>query len=541
MKTHDVFNQVPPLENHHLFETDIPLQEAVEKNQGNWALSQLESYGHQLGTQVWIDKGFQANQSPPVFHSHDRVGNRIDEVEFHPAYHELMTAGIGHQIHAFPWNHPRPGAHTVRMALFYLHSQNEAGSCCPLSMTFACVPTLQQAPSLARSWLPKILSEQYDPRSLPVSQKKGATIGMAMTEKQGGTDVRANSTQANQAGSDYELSGHKWFCSAPMSDAFLTLAQSQEGLSCFLVPRWRPDGSRNGFHIQRLKNKLGNRSNASSEVEFHQAFAQLVGEAGKGISTIIEMVSLTRYDCMIGSTALMRRAVAEVVQHIRHRKVMGKYLIDHPLMQNVVADMCLEVEAALCMTARVAKALDHTQHPEERLLLRLLLPIGKYWICKRGVHMMGEAMECLGGNGYVEASILPRLYREIPVNSIWEGSGNVQCLDVLRAISRNPESLEVLHLTLAKNRHLNKDYDQFLDKLWPILQIEHLTPYAARQLTEFLAKALQASFLLESGNPQIAEAYCTSRLTQSSLSCFGTLPAGIQTKAIIERALPHLD
>lgn len=533
MLTHTIFNQVPPLENINLYDTDLPLRELVERNAAEWASPMIQAYGAQLGSRVWIDKGFQANEYPPQFHSHDRNGYRIDEVAFHPAYHDLMKAGIGNQVHALAWNDSRKGAHTARLALFYLHSQNEAGSCCPLSMTFACIPSIQNNPKLAQTWLPKILSTEYDPRPLPIQKKSGATIGMAMTEKQGGTDVRANRTQAIQNGDSYEIIGHKWFCSAPMSDAFLTLAQTEEGLSCFLLPRWRPDGSRNAFHIQRLKNKLGNRSNASSEVEFHHAFGQLLGEKGKGIPTIIQMVSLTRYDCMIGSTALMRRALAEVIHHIQHRKVMGKYLIDQPLMQNVVADLCLEVEAALAMTGRAALALENQEH----LLLRLLLPIGKYWICKRGISMIGEAMECLGGNGYVEASILPRLYREIPVNSIWEGSGNVQCLDVLRAIHKQADILDVFFAELHSATGAHPQLDNLIAKLKKELVPGHMDPFSARFLTGQMAIAMQATQLFKAGLTDIGEAFCQARCESQGFA-FGALAQGISTKRMIQRAAP---
>ena len=536
--THQVFNQVPPLEGFSLVQHDLALREVVERNQAAWAMPGIQAYGELLGQKAWIQKGFQANRFSPELHTHDRMGNRMDAVEFHPAYHELMELAMQHRVHCLPWSDPRKGAHTARLALFYLHSQNEAGTCCPLSMTFASVPALQQTPTVTQSWLAKILTNIYDPSNRPIGQKEGATIGMAMTEKQGGTDVRANTTQARQSGNGYELIGHKWFCSAPMSDAFLTLAQTEAGLSCFLVPRWRPDGSKNTMHIQRLKDKLGNRSNASSEIEFHGARGELLGQAGRGISTIIQMVALTRYDCMIGSTALMRRGLTEVIHHIRHRKVMGKFLMDQPLMQNVVADLCLEVEGALAMTARAAAALDHPDREEEQLLLRLLLPIGKYWICKRGIAFLGEAMECLGGNGYVEQSILPRLYREIPVNSIWEGSGNVQCLDVSRAIHKQPAVLDVLMEELGSALGKNDRFDQFLPALKDELTSANLNPYHARSLTERLAKAMQAAQLLKNGDAQVAQAFCLARLGDNQGLNFGTLPQEIDCRHLIDRTFP---
>lgn len=387
--------------------------------------------------------GFLANQHKPEFHSHDRYGNRVDLVEFHPAYHELMRAAIEHELPSLPWTDPRPGAQVARAGLSYLHSQAEAGTGCPLTMTYASVPAIRLQADLAEKWLPKILSREYDPRNVPMEQKAGVTIGMAMTEKQGGTDVRANTTRAYPVGipgpgQAYELVGHKWFCSAPMCDAFLTLAYTDKGLTCFLLPRHRPDGSRNQFYIQRLKDKLGNWSNASSEIEYRGALAWMVGEEGRGVPTIIEMVAMTRFDCMIGSSALMRQALTQAAHHCAYRKVGGRVLAEQPLMQNVLADLALESEAALALTLRMGHALDRAHDEQEEKFARLVTAVGKYWICKRAPAMINEASECMGGAGYVEETILPRLYREAPVNSIWEGSGNVQCLDVLRALSKEP-------------------------------------------------------------------------------------------------------
>ncbi|KEZ72441.1 acyl-CoA dehydrogenase, partial [Pseudomonas syringae pv. syringae FF5] len=373
----------------------------------------------------------------------------IDLVEFHPAYHQLMSAAIEHGIPSLPWTYPQPGAHVARAAMSYLHTQADPGSGCPLTMTFASVPALRLQPDLAEIWLPKVLSTEYDPRNVGIAHKNGATIGMAMTEKQGGTDVRANTTRAfpvgaGSPGQAYELVGHKWFCSAPMCDAFLTLAQTDKGLSCFLLPRHRPDDTRNEFYIQRLKNKLGNWSNASSEVEFRGALAWMIGEEGRGVPTIIEMVAMTRFDCMIGSSALMRQALTQATHHCAHRAVSGRLLAEQPLMQNVLADLALESEAALALTLRMGRALDHQDDDHEKRFVRLVTAVGKYWICKRAPAMINEAAECLGGAGYVEDSILPRLYREAPVNSTWEGSGNVQCLDVLRTLSKEPGALDAL-------------------------------------------------------------------------------------------------
>lgn len=541
MTTHEVFNQSPALENVNLFEIDKPLQHMLKKADVDWGLDKIKSYGQMMGSQSMIDNGRLANQYTPVFETHNTRGFRVDKVEFHPAYHALMSAGIENGVHALPWAKQQYGSHLVRMALFYLHGQAEAGTCCPITMTFSCVPALQKHFPKADEWIPKILSNTYDSSNKPYYEKEGLTIGMAMTEKQGGSDVRANTTTAkpiHKAGSGemYQLTGHKWFCSAPMSDAFLTLAQTEQGISCFLLPRWLPDGAKNNFRIQRLKDKLGNRSNASSEMEFEEAHAWLMGEEGRGISVILEMVALTRYDCMIGSSALMRRGLTEVLHHIQYREVFGKKLVDQPLMQNVVTDLCLECEAALAMTYRTALCLENSEKEEEKLLLRLLTPVGKYWITKRSIPFLGEAMECLGGNGYVETGILPRLYREAPVNAIWEGSGNVQCLDVLRAINKSPKALDVLMNELESGKGNVTAYDQFVDQLSN--QVNQLSEGKARNFVEQLAKAIQASVLFKLGRKQVAEAYCTSRLTADASGwMFGNLPSSVDSKKVMNEYL----
>lgn len=538
METHEVFNQSPILENINLFEIDKPLQLMLQHAGVDWGLSEVKDYGKTMGTRQMIDNGRLANKYTPVFETHNARGFRTDEVEFHPAYHELMTQGIKHGLHALPWSVRKPGSHLLRMAMFYLHAQSEAGTCCPITMTFSCIPALQKHFPKADEWIPKILSRSYDPSNQPYFEKQGLTIGMAMTEKQGGSDVRANTTEAKPVskggtGELYQLTGHKWFCSAPMSDAFLTLAQTPQGISCFLLPRWLPDGTKNNFRIQRLKDKLGNRSNASSEIEFDGAQAWLMGEEGRGVSVILEMVALTRYDCMIGSSALMRRGLTEVLHHIRHRKAFGKLLVDQPLMQNVVADLCLESEAALAMAYRTALCLENGAKEEEKLLLRLLTPVGKYWITKRSIPFLGEAMECLGGNGYVESGVLPRLYREAPVNAIWEGSGNVQCLDVMRAIAKSPEALDALINELESARGNFPVYNRFIEKLGQ--NLKQLSEGRARYFVEQLAKAVQASALIKMGRDQMAEAYCLSRLTENSAGwMFGNLPEAVDSKKIVE-------
>ena len=540
-ETHEVFNQVPPLDGANLYRLDVPLQEWVRRFQGGWGDARLEAYGALAGGPL-MAAGFLANENRPVLRTHDRYGHRIDQVDFHPAYHELMRTAIEHGLPSLPWVSPQAGAHVVRAGLTYLHSQAEAASGCPLTMTFAAVPALKLQPEVADVWLPKVLATAYDPRNLPMEQKAGVTIGMAMTEKQGGTDVRANTTQAyplgvSGPGQAYELVGHKWFCSAPMCDAFLTLAQTEKGLSCFLLPRHRPDGSRNQFYIQRLKNKLGNWANASSEVEYRGAFAWMIGEEGRGVPTIIEMVAMTRFDCMVGSSSLMRQALTQALHHCAHRRVGGRLLIEQPLMRNVLADLALESEAALALSLRLGHALDNLDDERQAAFARVVTAIGKYWICKRAPDMVAEASECLGGAGYVEETILPRLYREAPVNSIWEGSGNVQCLDVLRALAKEPGVLDALFAELDEGHgdarlaaHVQRLKRDFLD--------QEDIQYRARQLAEDVAVALQARLLLEAGNAAVSDAFIASRL-EGCGRVYGTLPRGVDVQALLARSAPH--
>ncbi|QJP11658.1 acyl-CoA dehydrogenase family protein [Pseudomonas multiresinivorans] len=541
-ETHEVTNQVPPLDGANLYRVDVPLQEWVRRYGGGFAEQKLDAYGALAGGPL-MAAGFLANENKPVFKSHDRYGHRVDLIEFHPAYHELMRASIEAGIPSMPWTDPRAGAHVARAGLSYLHSQAEAGTGCPLTMTFASVPAIRLQPDIAEKWLPKILSTEYDPRNLPIEQKAGATIGMAMTEKQGGTDVRANTTRAYPVGipgpgQAYELVGHKWFCSAPMCDAFLTLAYTDKGLTCFLLPRHRPDGSRNEFYIQRLKNKLGNWSNASSEVEYRGALAWMVGEEGRGVPTIIEMVAMTRFDCMIGSSSLMRQALTQAAHHCAYRQVGGRVLAEQPLMQNVLADLALESEAALALTMRMGRALDHLHDEQEDKFARLVTAVGKYWICKRAPVMINEAAECLGGAGYVEDTILPRLYREAPVNSTWEGSGNVQCLDVLRALSKEPGVLDALFAELGDG-HGDARLASFIGNLKASFADTQDIQYRARQLTENVAVALQAKLLLEAGNSVVSDAFIASRLDDGG-RVYGTLPRGVNVEALVARATPHL-
>ncbi|WP_024695640.1 acyl-CoA dehydrogenase family protein [Pseudomonas syringae] len=541
-ETHEVTNQPPPLDGANLYRIDLPLQQWSKRYEAGWAESRIDAYGALAGGPL-MEAGFLANQNKPVFASHDRYGHRIDLIEFHPAWHQLMATAIEHGIPSLPWTDPQPGAHVARAAMSYLHTQAEPGSGCPLTMTFASVPALRLQPDLAEVWLPKVLSTRYDSRNIGIAHKTGATIGMAMTEKQGGTDVRSNTTRAWPVGAGgpgqaYELVGHKWFCSAPMCDAFLTLAQTDKGLSCFLLPRHRPDNTRNEFYIQRLKNKLGNWSNASSEVEFRGALAWMIGEEGRGVATIIEMVGMTRFDCMIGSSALMRQALTQATHHCAHRLVGGRVLVDQPLMQNVLADLALESEAALALTLRMGRALDHLDDAHEALFVRLVTAVGKYWICKRAPAMINEAAECLGGAGYVEDSILPRLYREAPVNSTWEGSGNVQCLDVLRALSKEPGVLDALFDELGDghgDRRLAAHIATLKDAFTDLSDIQ----YRARQLTEDIAIALQAKLLLEAGNAAVSDGFIAGRIATGG-RVYGALPRGVDVETLVARASPQV-
>ena len=543
--THQVENQPQPLQDYNLYQADAALRESVAREGAAWAEDELQAFGKLAGSQEVIELGFQANENKPVLHTHDRYGRRIDEVRFHPAYHRLMQIAIEHGLHASHWSDPKDGAHVARAAKYYLHSQVEAAHCCPITMTSAVIPSLRLQPDVAAHWEPKILARHYDWRNVPAEQKTGITIGMAMTEKQGGSDVRANTTRAYPFGSGgpgqaYELVGHKYFVSAPMCDAFLVLAQAPGGLSCFLLPRWRPDGSKNPLQIQRLKNKMGNVANASSETELRGAYALMIGEEGRGVATILKMVSMTRFDCMIGSASGMRQAAAQALHHCAQRSAFGKRLSEQPLMQNVLADLVIENEAALAMTMRMARALDRMENdPSERLLMRMGTAVGKYWICKRTPGHAYEAMECIGGSGVMEDSIMPRLFRESPVNSIWEGSGNVQCLDMLRAMQREPASLETfmaeLRLAAGANKHLDRFVAQLVGEFADLDELE----YRARTVVEKMALALQGALLVRHGNPNVADGFCASRLSgKSSGLVYGNLPRGVDCAAIIKRATP---
>ncbi len=535
-------NQPPVLENYDLFSSDAALLEAAALNGGAWNNEHSHYFGRLLGSAETLALGDTVNKNPPVLKTHDRFGNRLDLVEFHPAYHELMRVSIENKVHSLVWVAERDGAYVARSVLAFLRHQVDEGTSCPLTMTFAAVPSLRISPEIAEEWLPKVLSSEYDPRFLPADEKRGVTFGMAMTEPQGGSDVRSNLTFAEKlnGSGEYRITGRKWFCSAPMSDAFLVLAQTKRGLSCFVMPRFRPDGSNNALYFQRLKDKLGNRSNASGEVEFHGAFARIIGEEGHGVASIMEMVSHTRLDCAVGSAATLRRAVAECIHHCSHRMVFGKLLIEQPLMQNLLADLALESEAATALAFRLARGFDESRSDDNaRSFTRAATAIGKFWICKRAVFAVGEALEVLGGNGYVEESVLPRLYRDIPVNSIWEGSGNVQCLDVLRSMQKEPESIDVVLQEITSARGMNDIFDKFIAELPYEFEEPEDREFRARRIVEKTALALQAACLLKTAPDFVAEAFCLSRLSENYLS-FGTLPPGVQTEKIIERSRPQI-
>ncbi len=546
MGTHTVTNQPPPLVDYNLYASDPVLGDAVSIQAGAWGTHQLTVFGERIGSAEVFEWGFAANQHEPVLHTHDRVGNRRDEVVFHPAYHALMDTSISHGLHALHREPNAPdGAHVVRTALFSLMAQVEAGHGCPISMTSSAIPAMETQPELASVWRPRLVSRRYDPSFAPAERKRGATFGMGMTEKQGGSDVRTNTTEAEPCngggpGGEYRVTGHKWFTSAPMCDGFLILAQAPGGLSCFLLPRFTPDGERNALHLLRLKDKVGNRSNASSEVEFHQASAWMVGEEGRGVRTIIEMVNGTRLDCVSGSVGLMRQAVAQAAWHVAHRAAFGGLLADKPLMRNVLADLEVEVEAATWLMIRLAGAFDRAgDDPEEAAFRRLATPVAKYWVTKRCTPVVREAMECLGGNGYVEDSILPRLYRESPVNAIWEGSGNVIALDALRAVTKEPAALEAFMAEIELARGADPVFDHALN-VTPDVVRQPEPERAARRIIQHLAQVWAAALLHRFGDAAVAAAFTHSRLGGDHADLLGTLPEAADVAGISRRALPRV-
>ncbi|MGW7432386.1 acyl-CoA dehydrogenase family protein [Streptomyces sp. NPDC054861] len=543
--THEVTNQVPPLTGYDV-SADPALLEGLRREGAGWAEAEVRELGVRAGGEEAQEWGRAAERNSPVLHTHDRYGHRVDEVEFHPYWHELMSVAVRHGLHGAPWRDARPGAHVARAAKVFVWGQADPGHLCPVSMTYAAVPALRVQPELAEVYEPLLTSPFYDFGLREPTSKRGIIAGMSMTEKQGGSDVRANTTRAVPTGEDgfYALTGHKWFTSAPMSDVFLTLAQAPGGLSCFLVPRVLPDGSRNAIRLQRLKDKLGNRSNASSEIEYEGALGRLVGEEGRGVATIIRMVNMTRLDCAVSSASGMRQGLVQAVHHATHRSAFGTRLVDQPLMTNVLADLAVEAEAATVAGLRLAGAVDRAAagDAEEELLRRIGLAVTKYWVCKRAPAHAAEALECLGGNGYVEDSGLPRLYRESPLPSIWEGSGNVAALDVLRAMARQPQAVEAFFAEVdraaaadrrldAATARLRKDLADFGDPA--------AVEYRARRLVEHMALVLQGSLLVRHGHPAVADAFCASRLDSDWGIAFGTLPPGLDTAAIIERGTPR--
>jgi len=535
-------NQPPPFEGRNLYRTHRALREAAAREGAEWADARLERWGEVLGRPDTFALAARANRNSPELATFDRFGNRIDEIAFDPAWHELMAMAMREGEHASPWSEPRPGAQVARAAAYLMHAEVENGTQCPLTMTYAAAPLLSRHAGtlawLGQSWLPRLHAHDYDPRSLPVAGKRSALIGMGMTERQGGSDVRTNTTRAEPAGDGaYRVNGHKWFFSAPMCDAHLILAQAPGGLSCLFLPRFLPDGRRNAVLLQRLKDKLGNRSNASSEVEFAGATAWLLGDEGRGVPVIIDMVRHTRFDCAIGSAGLIRGAVAQALHHAAHRRAFGRALVEQPLMQNVLADLALEDEAATTLALRLARSFDAPADSADAALARLATPALKYWICKRAPAVVAEAMEVLGGNGYVEESMLPRLYREAPVNSIWEGSGNVMCLDVQRAAQREPAALEALMAELALARGANGRLDRHVEALGAMLASGAGEADARRQ-SAAIAVALAGALLARHAPPALADAYCASRLGETGTATLGMLPTGLDYAAIIRRGMP---
>jgi len=540
LETHAVTNQPPPFEDVNLFDSEAALREAVARGGGTAHEGLLRDFGARAGSAEVTEWAFQANRNPPELRGFDRHGRRLDEVAFHPAYHALMDLGLGHGASSIAWT-AQHGGHVAHAALLYLMAQAEPGVCCPMSMTYAAVPALRHAPELAEVWLPRITAAAYDPASRPAEEKRGVTLGMAMTEKQGGSDVRANATTARPLGDGaYELRGHKWFCSAPMSDAFLTLAQTEGGLTCFLVPRWRPDGTRNAIHLMRLKDKLGDRANASSEIEYHDSWARRVGEEGRGVRTIIEMVHHTRLDTTVAPAGLMRQAVANACWHAAHRTAFQRKLVDQPLMRQVLAELVLESEAATALAFRVAESFDAAGAGDVQAaaFARLATPVGKYWLNKRVPNVTYEAMEVHGGAGYVEESVMPRIYRQAPLNGIWEGSGNVICLDVLRALQKSPEAGEAGLAEVAAARGADARLDRFAAALKDRLTQGAVAEGDARRLTEDLALALQGSLLVRHAPAALADAFCAARLEREAGLSFGTLGAGADLDAILVRGTP---
>jgi len=543
--THEVSNQAPALAGHNAFDVDMPLRDALAREGAAWAEPDVHALGQQVASEQVQEWAHLANTNLPVLRTHDRWGRRVDLVDFHPSYHELMGVAFGAGVHAYAWNNPRPGAHVARAALSYLWNQAENGVGCPTGMAYSAIPVLAKTPALGDIWNPAINSTRYDPRPVPVGEKRGATIGMTLTEKQGGSDLRANTTRARPTGTatgpgaEYEITGHKWFCSAPMSDAFYVTAYTDGGPTCFIVPRSNPDGTRNTFLIQRLKDKCGNKSNASSEVEFRGTFGWALCDEGRGVRTAIEMAHLTRLDFAVGSAGLMRHALIQALSHTRHRRAFQRALIDQPVMAAVLADLALENEANTALAFRVARATDESLRGDEqaKLFERVATPVAKYWNCKRAPAFVHEALECHGGNGFIEEHPMARLYREAPLNGIWEGSGNLIALDVLRALRTSSGSLDAVLDEVALARGADIRLDRFAGQLAD----EACTATAgadqrARRVAEMMALAIEASLLVRFAPHAVADAFCGSRFGGNRSGVYGTLPDGADTRAIIGRA-----
>jgi putative acyl-CoA dehydrogenase len=552
MKTHQITNQVPALNDINLFDSDLILQQALPRLQAGWHATALSCYGAELGSADVLQLAELANRHAPELHTHDRVGHRIDQVEFHPGWHAMLALLRREALHALPWlpaYQGSPGAHVARAAGYFLHAQVEAGSLCPTTMTFAAIPVLRHEAALFPLLEDKLFSREHDPRDLPLAQKRSILIGMGMTEKQGGSDVRSNATSAEALsgsgrGAAYTLRGHKWFYSAPMCDAHLVLAQTVQGLSCFFVPRWCPDGERNHVLIQRLKDKLGNRSNSSSEVEFDDAYGIMVGDEGRGVPTIIEMANHTRLDCVIGSAGLMRHALVQAIHHARHRSAFNKLLAQQPLMRSVLADLALESEAATLLMLRLASAFDTPDDPLQRAWCRIVTPAAKFWICKRALEFTGECMEVWGGNGYIDSAPMARLYREAPVNSIWEGSGNVMCLDVLRALEREPQACLLLLDALQQQADMQPLLTPMLQSLKQLLgNPPEQREMQARRLVQQLVLTLQCALMLQQAPAPMAQAFVLSRSEAGHGRVYGCWPAGAGDatlqQAILQRAWPQ--
>lgn len=541
LATHEVLNQAHALENYNAYTRNLALQEAVAREHAGWADAWLTDRGAEIGSAEWIEHGRLANKFPPTPKLFDACGNRCDEVEFHPSWHACLGWLKRHGCDTGPWADPKPGAHVARAAAFIMFAEIEDGSLCPTTMTYGAVPVVRRSPAVAAEWLPKILSREYDRRFIPAREKRGVLIGMGLTEKQGGSDVRANTTRAEPSGKgEWSLVGHKWFLSAPMCDAFLVTAQTDKGLSCFFVPRWTPEGRLNEIRIQRPKDKVGDRSNAGTEAEFWGSRGWLVGEEGRGIPTVLEMGVYTRLDCALGSAGIMRAALSQAMHHAGLRAAFGKLLRNQPLMMNVLADMALESESATALAMRLARSFDAQEDRDEALLRRILTPVGKFWICKRCPALVAEAMEVHGGNGYVEEGPMPRLFRQSPLNSIWEGSGNIMCLDVLRAMNRHPESVGMLRSEIEPALGANPALDRHVARLDRALQDTDGIEARARRITQDIALAMQAALLVRFAPSPVADAFCASRLSPGMPGgfTFGTLPGNTDFEAILQRAWP---